>query len=129
MEGENAVADIGSGGGLPGIPLAIVNRGMKFILIERREKKVQFLLEVKEEIGLNNVVILLKNFEEVRELETETFVSRGVRLENGIISHAKKLAAKGRYIYFKGKSFDSKKYPFLRNYKTEERKEILIVYL
>lgn len=129
LKGEEVVADVGSGGGLPGIPLAIVNREKRFILIERREKKALFLVEAKRVMGLNNIEVIKKNFEEITNIEAKVFVSRGVKLESRIIAHSRKLVKKGRYIYFKGQSFDLSKYTFLKDYKTEEKKEILIVYL
>ena len=51
------IADVGSGGGFPGLPLAILNEHIKFHLIEVTQKKVQFLTMVVEALGLKNVVI------------------------------------------------------------------------
>lgn len=51
------LADVGSGGGFPGIPLAIMNENIKIHLIEVTQKKVQFLTMVAELLGLKNIVI------------------------------------------------------------------------
>ena len=48
--------DIGSGAGIPGIPLAIARPDMAFTLIEATGKKVRFLELVSSELGLANVV-------------------------------------------------------------------------
>jgi 16S rRNA (guanine527-N7)-methyltransferase len=53
-----AVADVGSGGGLPGIPLAIALPGTSFKLIESTGKKAAFLDHVVERLGLPNVEVI-----------------------------------------------------------------------
>ena len=47
--------DLGSGGGLPGIPLAVARPRVRFRLLERTRKKARFLEEVVQELGLANV--------------------------------------------------------------------------
>ncbi len=49
--------DVGSGGGLPGIPLAILSPQMAVMLLEPNQKKAAFLRQVKLELGLENVSI------------------------------------------------------------------------
>jgi 16S rRNA (guanine527-N7)-methyltransferase len=51
------VLDIGTGAGLPGIPLKIVSPETEFILSEGRQKRVQFLLEAVETLGLRGIEI------------------------------------------------------------------------
>ena len=60
-----AVADVGSGGGLPGIPLAICSPRLEFTLIEATGKKAAFLRIVKGELGLKNVEIVNERAEVV----------------------------------------------------------------
>ena len=50
-------ADVGTGAGLPGLPLAIARPELKMLLIESRGKKVDFLQSVKVRLGLQNVTI------------------------------------------------------------------------
>ncbi len=52
------LADIGSGGGCPGIPLAIMMDGFRFKLLERMEKRSAFLSSVVRELTLQNVDVL-----------------------------------------------------------------------
>ena len=52
-----SVADVGSGGGFPGIPLAIKYPHVSVLLIEVNQKKVRFLQEVIRVLGLANVSI------------------------------------------------------------------------
>jgi 16S rRNA (guanine527-N7)-methyltransferase len=51
------VADVGSGGGLPGVPLAIVEPERRFTLIESRAKRVRFLRHVVAELELANTEV------------------------------------------------------------------------
>ena len=51
------VADVGSGGGLPGVPLAIVERERRFTLIESRAKRVHFLRHVASVLELANIEV------------------------------------------------------------------------
>jgi 16S rRNA (guanine527-N7)-methyltransferase len=50
-----AIADIGSGAGLPGLPLAIVHPELRFTLIESRRKRVSFMRHAVLTLGLTNV--------------------------------------------------------------------------
>jgi 16S rRNA (guanine527-N7)-methyltransferase len=52
-----SVADVGSGGGLPGVPLAIVEPERRFTLIESRAKRVRFLRHAVAELGLKNTEV------------------------------------------------------------------------
>ncbi|STC69202.1 16S rRNA (guanine(527)-N(7))-methyltransferase RsmG [Corynebacterium pilosum] len=52
------VADIGSGAGLPGIPLAIARPDLSITLIEPLLKRSTYLGEVKEQLGLDNVTVI-----------------------------------------------------------------------
>jgi len=51
------VVDVGSGAGLPGIPLAIANPAVQYTLLDSNGKKSRFLLEVKRALSLANVEI------------------------------------------------------------------------
>jgi 16S rRNA (guanine527-N7)-methyltransferase len=53
-----ALADLGSGGGVPGIPLAIVLPAAKVVLIEATRKKADFLRKCVAELALTNVTVL-----------------------------------------------------------------------
>lgn len=56
LEGERFI-DVGTGGGLPGIPLAIRFPQKSFTLLDSAGKKTRFLFQVKQELGLDNVVV------------------------------------------------------------------------
>ncbi|OGT60181.1 MAG: hypothetical protein A3E85_04305 [Gammaproteobacteria bacterium RIFCSPHIGHO2_12_FULL_45_12] len=50
--------DVGSGCGMPGIPLAIWNPGLSFVLIDKNSKKTRFLTQVVAELGLTHVMVI-----------------------------------------------------------------------
>lgn len=58
------VIDVGSGAGLPGIPLAIARPDLRITLIEPLLKRYNYLNEVVEELGLDNVTVLRGRAEE-----------------------------------------------------------------
>ena len=60
------VLDVGSGGGLPGIPLAIARPELQVTLIDSVAKKTAFLLQAKAELGLNNVRVVTGRVEDFR---------------------------------------------------------------
>ena len=62
------VADVGSGAGLPGIPMAIAQPDAQFVLIEPMERRSDWLKQQVEELGLTNVRVLRNRAEEVGEV-------------------------------------------------------------
>jgi 16S rRNA (guanine527-N7)-methyltransferase len=61
-----AVLDVGSGGGLPGIPLAIARPDLQVTLIDSIAKKTAFLLQAKAELGLRNLSVVTGRVEDYR---------------------------------------------------------------
>jgi len=59
-----AVLDVGSGGGLPGIPLAIARPELQVTLIDSIAKKTAFLLQAKAELGLSNLNVVTGRVED-----------------------------------------------------------------
>lgn len=72
------VADVGSGAGLPGIPMAIASPDAQFVLIEPMERRSSWMLEVVEDLGLNNVRILRSRAEDVSEQDFDIVTARAV---------------------------------------------------
>jgi 16S rRNA (guanine527-N7)-methyltransferase len=60
----SSICDVGTGGGLPGIPLAITYPESKFTLLESIGKKIRFVARAVEELGLENVTCLQSRAED-----------------------------------------------------------------
>ncbi len=72
--GAIRVVDIGSGGGVPGIPLAIARPDAKVLLVESTKKKAVFLKDAAAELKLTNVTVSELRAEDVGQSELrETF--------------------------------------------------------
>ena len=61
------LADVGSGGGFPGLALKIIRPELQVILIESNFKKATFLAEVVRELGFGDVRVLVSRYEELGE--------------------------------------------------------------
>jgi 16S rRNA (guanine527-N7)-methyltransferase len=61
------LADVGSGGGFPGLPLKIIRPNLQVFLVESSIKKVTFLAEVIRELGLKDTQVLARCYEELGE--------------------------------------------------------------
>ena len=72
-----SVADVGSGAGLPGIPMAIAQPGAHFTLIEPMERRSNWLQEQVDALGLTNVTVRRARAEEVGEA-FDTVTARAV---------------------------------------------------
>ena len=62
--GKNII-DLGSGGGLPGIPLAIINPEKNFFLVDSNTKKGAFLLNASTKLKLSNVKVFNNRIEDL----------------------------------------------------------------
>lgn len=71
------VLDIGTGGGFPGIPLAIYYPEVNFTLVDSIEKKIKVVEELVRELDLKNVVVKRTRVEELKE-DFDYVVSRAV---------------------------------------------------
>jgi 16S rRNA (guanine527-N7)-methyltransferase len=71
--------DVGSGGGLPGIPLAIARPNWHVTLLDSNRKKTAFLRQVAAEVGLGNVAIATTRVEDYRpEVAFDVAISRAL---------------------------------------------------
>ena len=101
------VLDVGSGGGTPGIPLAIYRPDLAVTLVDSNSKKTAFLRQAVIELGLNNVQVITERVENIKEIQFDTIVSRAfaelgdfVRLTEQILAkNGEWLAMKGVYPY------------------------------
>ena len=72
------VVDVGSGAGLPGIPLAIARPDCNFTLVEPMERRSSWLQRVSEDLGLKNVEVVRSRAEEVQRTDFDVATARAV---------------------------------------------------
>ena len=98
------IADIGSGAGLPGIPLALACPQRQLTLIDSNAKRCRFLRQVKADLSLNNIKIVQQRVEEFQPDEKfDSLLSRAFSdLPDFIVSSRHLLEAGGKIIAMKG---------------------------
>ena len=87
------VLDFGTGGGFPGIPLAILFPEVKFHLVDRIGKKLKVVEDIVEQLGLKNVTVQHGDIKEVKG-KFDFVVSRAVMPLNEMVPLLRKLIAK-----------------------------------
>ena len=113
-----SVIDLGTGSGFPGICLGIIDPNRELTLVDSNRKKTSFLINIKNELGLNSVSIKNVRAEEIKQIKEINIVCRAFKepaallktLENKIskenkiilmVSEKKTLSAPGFDIVYK----------------------------
>ncbi len=88
--------DVGTGAGLPGIPLAVMNQEMRFVLLDSNAKKIRFVRQATIELGLKNVEALAMRVESYRpEKLFDVVMARAFATLDDIYRMAGPLVARG----------------------------------
>jgi 16S rRNA (guanine527-N7)-methyltransferase len=105
--------DIGSGGGLPGIPLAIAWPGARVVLLEGREKKAAFLERTARALGLRNVRVACERLEEHAKkgmpVYDALFIRAVAEFPRMIDEVSPSCRPGARWVYFAGGGIDREK--------------------
>lgn len=110
---EGIALDVGSGAGLPGIPLAIVKQQQNFTLVDSSLKRIAFIREVKRELALTNIKAIHSRVEDFEGGLFDVITSRAFSSLHTMLHQTKHLLADaGCWFAMKGA------------YPTEEIKEI-----
>jgi 16S rRNA (guanine527-N7)-methyltransferase len=100
--GDGPLLDVGAGGGLPGIPLAIARPQLAVSMVDTVQKKATFLQQAAIELGLKNVAVHHARVEEMRgqyaQISSRAFAEIGLFVE--LTRHL--LAPGGRWLAMKG---------------------------
>ncbi len=100
--------DVGTGAGLPGIPLAIARPELQVVLLDSNGKKIRFLQEVKRVLSLTNVDIVKARVEDYRaESSFDTVISRAFSDIEQMMAWTKHvIAPDGIWLAMKGPQVD-----------------------
>ncbi len=103
------MVDIGAGAGIPGIPLRIVDPGIRLTLIESRRKRVSFLKMITRELGLANDIVVAEGRAEVLVAELvgssgafDVAVARGVGSFESVLPIAQRYLVVGGFFIASG---------------------------
>ncbi|WP_272517193.1 16S rRNA (guanine(527)-N(7))-methyltransferase RsmG [Providencia sp. PROV194] len=96
--------DVGTGPGLPGVPLAIVRPDSHFVLLDSLGKRIRFLKQAQHELGLTNIEPVQSRVEEYRiENGFDGVISRAFASLNDMLSWCHHLpSSEGRFYALKG---------------------------
>lgn len=136
--------DVGTGGGFPGIPLAILFPDCQFTLIDSIGKKIRVAEDIARQLGLKNVTCIQTRAEDVKE-QFDFVVSRAVmplpdlvKLVRKNVHHRHKNAMPNGLLVLKGGNIDSEIHtfrktveitPISRFFPQEWFKEKFVIYL
>ena len=99
LNGENFI-DVGTGPGLPGIPLAIINPRKNFYLLDSLTKRINFIRQVKRELNLTNIHPILSRCEEYnKEVNFDGILSRAFASLKDMINISQNLASENTVFY------------------------------
>jgi 16S rRNA (guanine527-N7)-methyltransferase len=98
LRGER-ILDVGTGAGLPGIPLAVMSNDRHFVLLDSNAKKTRFVQQAVIELGLRNVEVVTARVEDYRpERGFDTVLARAYASLADILGTVRRLLAPGGVI-------------------------------
>jgi len=90
------ILDVGSGAGLPGIPIALVRPECQVTVLDSSHKKAAFLRQAKAELGIDNLQVVCKRVEEYQpEKKFQTIISRAFSDLSEFVRLTRHLLAEG----------------------------------
>jgi 16S rRNA (guanine527-N7)-methyltransferase len=120
--------DVGSGGGLPGIPLAIMQPQRDFTLLDTNGKKTRFMQQAVIELGLKNITVIqirVENWQTKHKFDT--IISRAfASISDFIETSSLHLSEKGQILAMKGQLPDSELSSLTNGFIVEFSKTLLI---
>ena len=104
----NTFIDVGTGPGLPGIPLAIINPDKQFDLVDSLGKRIRFLKQVQFELKLQNIQPIQSRIEEYNQKKFDGVISRAFASLQDMLIWCKHLPnQQGSFYALKGSDLDA----------------------
>ena len=127
LQGDRFI-DVGTGAGLPGIPLAILNPNKHFTLLDSNGKKTRFLFQVKIELGLSNINEVNKRVERFSpDHKYEAVISRAFSSLNDMVVNCQHLITEnGWFLAMKGRLEQTELSAIPKGYKVIEEQPIKV---
>lgn len=102
LKKNSVIMDVGSGGGILGIPIKIVRNDLKIYLVERSEKKCIFLEIVIKELNLNEIFVVHSDYKNLKlEIKFDYILARAIGNYENLVKNLKKfLKDEGTFIFF-----------------------------
>ena len=103
LDGVQTLIDVGSGGGMPGIPTAICRPDIQITLLDSNSKKTSFLSQAVIELGLSNVKVITGRVEAAEGIQFDAITSRAfAELRDFVTLTPQLLRDNGRWLAMKG---------------------------
>ncbi len=127
LHGENII-DVGTGPGIPGIPLAIIFPNRRFTLLDSNGKKVRFIHQAKQSLNLENIDIVQNRVEMYQpEQLFDTVISRAfTSLQQMVLITGHLLKDSGLIQAMKGSYPEPDQKPFAKEWKVEKVIKLLV---
>ena len=126
IQGLESIIDVGTGPGLPGIPLAILNPEINFTLLDSNGKKTRFLFQAINELKLNNACEVNHRVEAYKANQLfDAVISRAFSSISDMLNQCDHLVSdQGCFLAMKGKKPDSELSQMTKAYKVAEVNEV-----
>tara|TARA_Y100001970_G_scaffold26202_1_gene31527 strand:+ start:2455 stop:3066 length:612 start_codon:yes stop_codon:yes gene_type:complete len=118
------IIDLGTGGGLPGLPLSIFLNKCEFYLIDSIKKKIDCVNTIIDELNINNIHTINSRVEDI-SIQSDIIVSRATSNINNILMWTKNsIKKRGVYLLLKGGNVDKELINIKLNHKIIELENI-----
>lgn len=128
IQSVDSVIDVGSGAGLPGIPLAILNPDKHFTLLDSNGKKTRFIFQVASELALTNVKEVNSRVEAYQpQIPFDMVITRAFSSLPKMLRQCNHLVAnEGSFLAMKGKKPDLELSQIEKAYKVIDLSRIVV---